>query len=389
VVNQEIEMKTPLKAVVVGCRMGAGHASCFAKIKEYKLVGVCDLREDVAKAAAEKSGNPTVYSDFGKMLAETKPDVVAIATPNASHAALTQQSLEAGVKAICAEKPMAVHLADGRRMVEACRAKGVPLIVNHQRRVGPDLTLMRSMIDQGVLGEVCVVRGNCAGDILSDGTHLVDSIMWLAGDREVEWVLGQVHRVAPKKSEGGGAGFDVKNGFRFGHPIETGGFAVAKLKDGPRVEIACGDLRVDYRAYQDYEVVGAKGTLWRTGDETGSNLFVCDGKPGNLVAGIDEKWRYKPVAPKSGNEGPWRSVSLSVEAIAGLKDGENAMMRSYRLFVDTILNGASHPMSGENALRGFEVIAAIYESARLRAKVALPLGQDRFALEMMVKEGLL
>ena len=44
-------------------------------------------------------------------------------------------------------------------------------------------------------------------------------------------------------------------------------------------------------------------------------------------------------------------------------------------------------MSGENALRGFEVIMAIYESARLHKKITLPLQQDRFPLELMVAEG--
>ena len=52
-----------------------------------------------------------------------------------------------------------------------------------------------------------------------------------------------------------------------------------------------------------------------------------------------------------------------------------------------VREGADHPLSGESALRDLEVIMAIFESARLRKKIELPLDQPRFPLDIMIEEG--
>ena len=69
-------------------------------------------------------------------------------------------------------------------------------------------------------------------------------------------------------------------------------------------------------------------------------------------------------------------------------DGSSNVIRdAYHAFARTVCEGADHPLSGENALRGFQVVMGIYESARLRTKVELPLKQSRFPLEMMIDAG--
>ena len=107
----------PLRSCVVGCRMGCVHAMAMATLEDYDLVALCDLKEEVARRAAVQVGCPKVYTDYTRMLAEIQPDVVTIATPTSSHAELTFQAIEAGVRGIYCEKPMATNLADARRMV--------------------------------------------------------------------------------------------------------------------------------------------------------------------------------------------------------------------------------------------------------------------------------
>jgi hypothetical protein len=63
------------------------------------------------------------------------------------------------------------------------------------------------------------------------------------------------------------------------------------------------------------------------------------------------------------------------------------MQIAYCLFAQMVRIGAPHPMAGTIALRGFEVVMAIYESARLRRKITLPLQQERFPLELLVAAG--
>ena len=63
------------------------------------------------------------------------------------------------------------------------------------------------------------------------------------------------------------------------------------------------------------------------------------------------------------------------------------MTESYRSFAKTIRQGAPHPLCGESALRGLEVLMALYESARTNARIELPLRQEALPLELMIEEG--
>ena len=64
-------------------------------------------------------------------------------------------------------------------------------------------------------------------------------------------------------------------------------------------------------AYQDYEIFGSKGRLWRTGDKT-NNLFIEDGTSGGWAAKVDEEWVFKPVKTEDGS-GPWHPVDIDEE----------------------------------------------------------------------------
>jgi hypothetical protein len=59
---------------------------------------------------------------------------------------------------------------------------------------------------------------------------------------------------------------------------------------------------------------------------------------------------------------------------------------AHKLFADTILNGTENPMALETAMSGFEVVMSIYESARLNARIELPLAQDEFPLDLMIQD---
>jgi predicted dehydrogenase len=377
-----------LKAVLVGCGgMGRGQAKIVAATEGYHLSAVCDVFEDNAKKAGSDTG-AAVYTDYGRMLAEQKPDVVAICTPNAAHAPQTIAAAQAGVKAVYCEKPMAVGLGEARAMVQACEKRGVALVVNHQRRLGPDLTTARRLIEQGAIGDVKLVRSNNAGDILSDGTHAVDSVLWMLGDVDAKSVLGQVFREVSADmreravAQSAKTGFTGEAGFRFGHPVENGGMGVVTMANDVRVEFFCGEMRDGYRAYQDYEVFGTKGRLWRTGDGARPNLYIQDAKGGEWSAGVDDKWVYRPVEHK-GTAGTWRPVELPEYPY------QNAIQDGYLRLARQLRDGTPHPMSGRVALRGFEIVMAIYESARLRRRLTMPLQQEQFALQLMVSEGVM
>jgi predicted dehydrogenase len=356
--------------------MGRNQARILSLLDEFEPVGVCD--QDVAQATEVAAATGAeAYTDLDRMLETEKPDTATVCTPNASHAALTIAAARAGVRGVYCEKPMATSMADARAMVDACRESGAALVVNHQRRLRADLVRARQLIEEGALGQLRLVRGQCAGDVLTDGTHLLDSILFLTGEPAIEWVLAQIHRElspeAPSEPK--------RTGFRYGHPVETGAIAVLQLETGVRVELACGDMIEPMRAYQDYEVVGTTGRLWRVGDSIDPNLFIQDARGGSWRAS-DAEWPYRPV-PADDGQGEWRPVDVA-------RDGPpNAIAAGYQRFARMIREGVDHPMSGDRALRSFEAVMAIYESARLHRRLDLPLEQERFPLELMIEQGLI
>ena len=351
-------MDRPLTGAVVGLRMGRNHARAMAEIPDTDLVALCDLDTDVLADVADGlppgAPRPSVFTDYGAMLAETRPDIVAVATPNRLHAEMTIAAADCGVRAVCCEKPIAVDLGEARRMTAACEAADVRLIVNHQRRLGSDFQWMRRQITSGKIGDVYLIRGTCAGDLLSDGTHLIDSALYLAGDPGWSWVFAGYHRDDDSGDETSGGGYHASGGWRFGHPIETGMVTVAQFTDDLRVELLTGDLRVPGRPYHDVEVLGSRGALWRRGDQDEQNVLRRD---------AGGAWRPAEDAPGNTRRG--------------------TIPESYRRLARLLREGAGdadHPLGLPYALRGFELIMGAYESGRTGQVVRRPVSQERYPL---------
>lgn len=351
--------ETPLKGAVVGCHgIGKMHAQAMKEAGEVDLVAVCDLVEEYARDLAAEHEGVDVFTDFTEMLEKLKPDVVALGVPTSAHAKMAIQAAEAGVRGIVGEKPMAANLAEARTMIEAAERCGAQLIINHQRRTFPCVMKMREMIQSGAIGEVYLIRGSCPGDILTDGTHLIDSLRYLGGDEDVQWVFGNVFRLPVQEGKPLGKGVVDKGGYRYRHgcPIENGGFATWEFAGGLRAEMLTGELRFPGSKYQDYEALGTAGRLRRQGDQGGLSI---------QAAGTDG----------------WQTVDLGAEAGSPVARNYDLLARNVRA------GGGEHPLKAENGLRVLEILMAVYESARLRAKIELPLDQDRSPMEIMVEDG--
>ena len=352
-----------LRTALVGCGpMARWHTGTVQRLEGFELVALADISEENLAKLGDETGIEALYTDYAAMLSEHAPEVVVVVTPCATHAGLSIQAAEAGARGVFCEKPMATCLADGRAMVEACAANGTALAVNHQRRMSPPILKLRELLDEGAIGEVKLFRGSCAGDLLSDATHLVDTIRFLAGDAPVAWVFGQVHREVGEEQARDARNVQLASaGFRYGHAVETGAMAVFEFEGGVRAELLVGDMRLMDRAYGDYEVFGTEGRLWRAGDMPEEPLLLQDSAGG---------WRPIEVEPVDARE----AYRVTADA-------------TYRRFAEIIHEGGDHPLSGDSALLDLEVIMAVFESARLREKVTLPLRQERFPLDIMIEKG--
>jgi nucleoside-diphosphate-sugar epimerase/predicted dehydrogenase len=117
-----------------------------------EVVGIADPNLARAKELADKYGIPGVYETLAATAA-SKPEVIHILTPPASHCALTLEALDMGCH-VFVEKPMAETAADCDRMIARAKEKGLHLSVNHSARMDPIVLRGLDIVRHGGIGEV-------------------------------------------------------------------------------------------------------------------------------------------------------------------------------------------------------------------------------------------
>ena len=145
------------RACVIGLGpIGNNHATAYTQSDRAQLVGVCDKREDRARAAGEKYGVPWFLSAEA-MLKALKPDICSVATGgfeySSDHYEPTIQALEAGCY-VLGEKPISNDLKRAKEMVETAkrfnRCYGIDL--NH--RFTPAARQAKKWQDDGRIGTI-------------------------------------------------------------------------------------------------------------------------------------------------------------------------------------------------------------------------------------------
>jgi myo-inositol 2-dehydrogenase / D-chiro-inositol 1-dehydrogenase len=142
------------------------------------------------------------------LLARDDVQAVIIATPHSTHVSLAIEAAAAG-RHVYLEKPMAVTLAECDRMIEACRAAGVLLTVNHVTRYRRSPRTAKGLVDEGAIGDLRMVRvlSSVIGYLPDDhgwaknpeeggawldmGVHMFDALRWFT-DSEVDVIFASI-----------------------------------------------------------------------------------------------------------------------------------------------------------------------------------------------------
>ena len=169
------------------------HAPSYVASPHTELVAGADLHEGQGAIFADRWGlsGEHIYSDYRDMLAAERPDIVSVCTTARHRAAIMQDAIEAGVKAIWAEKPITLSLAEADAVIDLSTRNGVVIAVNCSRRHSPFLTEARRMVLDGELGEILQITAYAECYISHNGSHAIDTIRYLVGG-DVEWVFGEM-----------------------------------------------------------------------------------------------------------------------------------------------------------------------------------------------------
>ena len=144
--------------------LGAGAWAQFAHLPGYtrdprcKVVAIADPVRERAEAFAKEFDIPHVYDSHEALIAHAGIDAVDVCTPSATHFALSWASLEAGKHVLC-EKPVAYDYLDTRRAAALAASKGLKTKLGFTFRYSPGMRYMKSLIDDGFIGEPYIFNG--------------------------------------------------------------------------------------------------------------------------------------------------------------------------------------------------------------------------------------
>jgi len=131
-------------------------AAALASGEGGRLAGICGGL-DRARAIADQFGVDEVYERLDQALAESRADCVYIATPVYRHAEEAIKALAAG-KHVLIEKPLGLHEAGARRIVQAAESAGRRCGCAYYRRFFPRFAHLKGLLDRGALGKIVLVR---------------------------------------------------------------------------------------------------------------------------------------------------------------------------------------------------------------------------------------
>lgn len=141
-----------LKVAIVGCgKIADSHASVIQRIAGCEIVGVCDKEELMAIQLYERFPVKRYFTDIGKLLEETQPDVVHITTPPQTHLKIGLQCLEGGCH-IFVEKPFTIDTNEAEVLINAANQAGRKVTVGHDAQFSEVSRRMRKLVRDGYLG---------------------------------------------------------------------------------------------------------------------------------------------------------------------------------------------------------------------------------------------
>ena len=146
------------------------------QVAPVEVVGLCDPdKHQLAKAAemvSQRQSNhkkPAMYGDYRKLLAEQKPEIVLIGSPDHWHALQAIDSIKAGAH-VYVQKPISVDVMEGEAMVAAARKYNRVVQVGTQRKSTPHLIdAKKNIVDAGLLGKVSHVEMCCYYHMRNNG----------------------------------------------------------------------------------------------------------------------------------------------------------------------------------------------------------------------------
>jgi len=328
---------------IIGYSWAAGaHIEAINKTSLGQVTAICSSRNlDPQEIKARHGGSINLYTDLNKMLADKTINVVSICSYPSDHAKQAIAAAGAG-KHIIIEKPLALSWEDCLAVNSAVKKAGVRTCICFECRFSSQLTVIKSVIDQGLLGKIHYgevdyyhgvgpwygqfrwnIRKDTAGSsLLSAGCHALDALLLCMGS--------DFESVSSYSARSENADFS-----KYEYP--TSSVTIIKFRNGTVGKVASViDCFQPY--YFHFHLVGSEGSL------------------------LDNKFYSTRI--KGLNKNKWNELSMKLLDSGDVSD--HPYQAQFEAFFNAIEANTEMPLTSiDDALKTHEVIFAADKSAEM------------------------
>lgn len=346
-----------VRLAVLGLNQGSKIARDAMANPEIDLVAVAGFGEQAEEVATELGVK--LYEGYQELMDKEKLDGVVIALPNKLHAPAVGYALDADIKYILLEKPIAATEEDAELIINSCHEAGATLLVGHHRRSSSRYQLIRKIIDSGRLGDIVGVQSTFAiakdrpyfdvdwrvrretggGPLLINAVHDFDDLNFVTG-----MTPARVYAAA-------------RNTIR-GNEVEDSVSAIVEYKEGATATYFISD---GTPSPWNYDLAAQENVFW----------CMCPGENSLKVFGTKGSFGFPNMDLYYYDDDAfgWRSPLIHDHFEVERNDPMTAELEH---FVDLCLGRETKPRcTGEDALATLKVVNAIRESADTHAEVEI------------------
>ncbi len=337
-------MSTPAQVGIIGCgNISDRYFNWCARFVDIEIVACADLVPERAGAKAAQYGVRALSIDA--LLNDPDISIVLNLTIPQAHAEVDLAALEAG-KHVHSEKPLALSVADGRRILAAASERGLRVGCAPDTFLGGGQQTSRKLIDDGWIGRPVAATAFMAGHG-HEHRHPDPTFFYKAGggpmlDMGPYYITALINLLGPVTRVTGSS----KTTF----PQRT---ITSQPKYGEVIDV---DVTTHLAGVLEF-AAGAVATVVMSFDVWAHNLPRIEiyGSEGSMVVPDPNTFRG-PVLLRRAAAEEWSEVPLShstdVERGIGVADMASA-----------IRNGCAHRASGELAMHALEVMLAVDEAS--------------------------
>lgn len=308
-----------------------GYAKALQQLKDVEVAGIADDNEERGKKVAQQF--QTSYYPSVDQLLQTDIDAVVVTSENIHHPEQVIAAAQAKKHVLC-EKPLAITVSEGQKMIDACQTNGVILQTAFPVRFNTSIQRAKQMVDEKKLGRILAIKGtnrgtnpggwfvdrskSGGGSVMDHTVHVVDLMRWFMNS-EVQEVYAESDHLFSEVD------------------IDDAGIVTMEFDNGVFATLDCSWSRNEkFPTWGDVtmELVGTEGTL--AVDAFGQSMTVYSD------AGV--QWV------------PWGD------------DMDFAMVQD---FIESVKVNRKPSVTGEDGLRTVEVALAAYRSSEKKQPVSI------------------